>query len=143
MIVRNDQISALEIGPDRDFHRRAFRYVQLRYPGFQDALGDEPLRQMVTRGIARARTHGLTWESALVRFLELMFSLAPNFDELPAIRSKMRDESLPPEERLNVVIDKTTYEEWQAVCRNYDPMAWGVDPVLAPEVLHLRGEARL
>jgi hypothetical protein len=143
MIVRESQILALQALPDRDFHRRALRYIQLRYPQFTEALDEKAIEQMVNNGIARARGHGLSWESTLVRYVELMFSIAPNFDQLPQIRSKLRDEFVPPEERLNLVVEQTSYDEWREVTRAYDPMAWGVDPVVAPEILELRGEVRL
>jgi len=83
----------------------------------------------------------LTWESSLVRFVELMFATAPNFDEFPTIRDRLANASLTPEKRLADVIAKTTQPEWQAVCDSYDPMAWDIDPVLAPELLERRAEA--
>jgi hypothetical protein len=143
MIVRNQQILELRDSPDRDFHKRALRYIQLRFPRFAEALAEEALDQMVSNGIARGRNLGLTWESTLIRYLELMFRIAPNFDEHPQIRSRLIDESISPDQRLNVVLERTSYGTWREVTRQYDPMAWGVDPVLAPELLDLRGEVRL
>lgn len=143
MNVRDTLILELQDVPDRDFHRRALRYIQLRFPQFTEALAENALEQMVNNGIARGRSRGLTWESSLMRYVELMFSIAPNFDEHPQIRSTLMNESIPPDERLNIVVEKTSYGEWREVTRRYDPMAWGVDPVLAPEILDLRGEVRL
>lgn len=87
-------------------------------------LPDDLLREMVAGGIARARRHGLTWESSLTLFVALMFEIAPNFDEHPVIRSILEEPTLPPDERLDLLPDRISDEEWEEARQSYDRNAW-------------------
>lgn len=139
MLIRTSQIEAACHEAEASFQRRASAYCWKKYPRFSDVLPQEIVAEMVKKGIERGRTHGLTWESSLVNFLELMFSIAPNFDEHPAISAILESPEGSAEERLAAVTGRTSYDTWKEAAGAYDPMSWGIDPIEAVEILDLRG----
>ncbi|HST23420.1 MAG TPA: hypothetical protein VLR90_20070, partial [Blastocatellia bacterium] len=87
-------------------------------------IADERLRRVAHDAVTRARTYGLSWESAVTAFVVLMFVTAPNFDEHPLIQRILKDERVPANSRIDQLWERTTDENWEAVRKNYDPTAW-------------------
>jgi hypothetical protein len=81
---------------------------------------------MVMSGMNRARDHGLTIDSDIATFVSLMFSFAPNFDAQPAIHAVLSDERFSPNERLELLIEQTTDEQWDEAEESYDETAWAL-----------------
>jgi hypothetical protein len=142
MIIRNDQMRSIRRSMDHGIEHRIARYLQLRYAALWADIEDEIIVAIIRKAIEKARSYGLTWESALVRYADLMCTFAPNFDQQESINARLTDPTLLPEARLDAVYDRTSYREWMEVCNAYDPFAWGVDVVEAPELLNRRGEVR-
>jgi hypothetical protein len=90
-------MAAFDAYAEERFVDRAASYVRTEFGSAIDPIDDVELRAMVKNGIARARRHGITLESSLVRFLLLMFQVAPNFDEHPAFACVLADADLPEE----------------------------------------------
>jgi hypothetical protein len=63
--------------------------------------------------IARAVRYDLTWDTSITAFVAIMFAVAPNFDEQPAIRAVMNDERVPPNLRIDALWDRTTDDDWE------------------------------
>jgi len=76
------------------------------------AISDEELLRRVSLGIARAESHGLTWDASITAFVAMMFEVAPTFDEQPAIARVLKDESLPADQRIDALWERTTDEDW-------------------------------
>src|SRR5262249_24020635 len=87
-------------------------------------LPDGVLRELVQRGIARAREYGLTWQSSLGGFVALRFVMAPNFDAHPLVRRVLRDGRIPADLRVDQLWRRTTRKTWEQVQERYDPRAW-------------------
>jgi hypothetical protein len=85
---------------------------------------DEELRQRVKWGINRARWHGLTWESSIMKFVSLMFRIAPNFDEFPPVAALLARTDVSPDELADLLFTEITAEQWDAAMKRYDPTAW-------------------
>lgn len=138
--VRQAQMNALQSAADEDFLRRCAEQLRERYPALTNELTNELLGKMVKQGIARARGHGLTWESSLFQFLELMLAIAPGFDDVPAIHARLQDVSGTDLDRMARLMNNTTFSEWQQAAQEYYPGAWGLDVNQHPVLLDLRGE---
>jgi hypothetical protein len=138
--IRREQMDALRVAADQEFVKRAAAHLRKQYPALTNELTNAVLEEMVKKGVARARAHGFKWESSLIRFLELMLAIAPNFDEVPAIRKRLLDSSGSEVERIALLLDTTTFSEWQEAARNYDPGAWGLNVNQHPVLLELHGE---
>jgi hypothetical protein len=87
-------------------------------------LPDGVLRELVQRGIARAREYGLTWQSSIGGFVVLRFLMAPNFDAHPLVRRVLRDERIPADLRVDRLWRRTTRKTWEQIQERYDPNAW-------------------
>jgi hypothetical protein len=87
-------------------------------------LAPEVLKDLVRRGIARARALGLTWESSVGSFVVAQFVAAPNLDAHPLIRRVLKDERVPADLRLQQLWRRTTAKTWAQVRDRYDPAAW-------------------
>lgn len=90
-------------------------------------ISDDLLRDMVRRGIARAREYGMNWESSITAFVVLMFVAAPDFDKHALIQRVLKDERVAANSRIDQLWEKTSEENWQAVKENYDVTAWNLD----------------
>lgn len=103
--------------------------VIVDFPDYACLLEEIPknvFEEMVSGGIARARSYGMEWESTLCSFLVLMFVAAPNFDEHPLIRRVLKDESVPPDSRIKMLWRHISDETWEAVGQNYDAQVWKI-----------------
>lgn len=140
MIVRNKQVSESASTAELDFQARALQYCRLKFPEFASAVDEDIFADMVRKGIERGRSHGLTWESALVEFLETMFRMAPNFDAHPKVAALLDEGEGTPDQRWKRMLAATTYDAWRQVGVDYNPEAWGVELLAAPALFDLRGE---
>lgn len=136
LIIRPEQFAAFKAVAETAFVTRLAERVREKHadvvielPNGSSAvkqLPDDVLQAMVEQGIARARGYGMSWESTLTAFVAIMFVAAPNFDEHPLIQRVLKDESAPPDSRIDQLWDRTSDQNWEAVERNYDPSAWGI-----------------
>lgn len=69
---------------------------------------EHKLYKRVVYGIGRAREYGLTWENNIATYVILMFEIAPDFDRFPVLHKYLTDDSIPPDERMYVLLNKTT-----------------------------------
>jgi hypothetical protein len=88
------------------------RYIRAEHPDAVRAISDEELLRRVSLGIARAESHGLTWDSSITAFVAMMFEVAPTFDEQPSISRVLKDESIPADRRLEALWERTSDEDW-------------------------------
>jgi hypothetical protein len=110
------------VGHLRDHHAD----TEVKLPGQTTRLGDLPepkLRELVCRGIARARTYGLTWESTITAFVAIMFEVAPNFDRMPIARLALRAK-IESNLRIDCLLAALSSDDWARAARNYAPQAW-------------------
>jgi len=91
-------------------------------------IAEADLKAMIKSGCARARSYGLSHESALAGFVALMFEAAPNFDSYPSMQQTLQDENTPPNARLDLLLDQASEEDWNKVRASYDTGAWKVSP---------------
>lgn len=108
---------------------RTVEFLQEEAPGELEGLSLDLVMQLVANGITRARSHGLTQESAIQDFVLLMFEVAPNFDQHPAFAKALRDtaeEAIDEDARIHAILERVTVEEWNQAADRYDENAWGV-----------------
>ncbi|WP_437894475.1 hypothetical protein [Sorangium sp. So ce124] len=125
--IRDEQRRALAEAQEARFVEALGAHLREHHP---DAVGGVPapvMRRRIERGVARARSHGLTWESSIATFVALMFKIAPNFDEYPPIRAVLAARGRPPDERVGQLFERIRGEDWQRAMRRYDARAWGLD----------------
>ena len=122
--IRDEQFDAFLPQDDEDLIDLIVRHLRQESPELIEGIPADSLRDMVRNGIARARSHGLRSAEDLAAFVSVMFEIAPNFDEHPAIRRVLRDESIPVDERFDQLFERVSDEEWEEADRSYDQRAW-------------------
>jgi hypothetical protein len=124
LVIRPEQMKRLEEYVEDNFIRSLALTVRDEHGDMVDHQNDDELRKLVRVAVARARRHGLMFESSISVFVGLMFEFAPNFDEQPSIRKILSDESLPPDDRIDVVLEVASEEDWAEAERLYNEYAW-------------------
>src|SRR5262245_19431631 len=107
MIIRKDQIGALEEASIRGFENRMLERLRTHFPKHETYLGEPQLRVMVQAAAERAKSHGLTTERSIALYLDLMCVLGGGFDKDPQIpwaSAILDDSSLPTQdERIDLL----------------------------------------
>jgi hypothetical protein len=125
LVIRQEQIDTLIKGTDEEFVEFLVGHVKEEFPEKAAERDDETLREMVKGGIRRAESHGLTSAEDTTSFISIMFEVAPNFDEQPAIKAVLDDEKFPPEARIERLWSPlVTDENWEEAEKNYNEKAW-------------------
>ena len=70
------------------------------------------------------RGHGFEMESSGAAFSALMFLVAPNFDQQPAIRAALADATMSPDARMAKLMTRTKEQDWDAAGAMADPAVW-------------------
>ena len=112
---------------DDEFIGRLMQYLREHQTVWVEDCPDEKLRRRIEWGIARARSHGFTWERSLGKFVSLMFRWAPNFDQHPAIAAVLLRTDVPSESRADLLFDLSD-AVWQEARTAYDPAGWKFPP---------------
>jgi hypothetical protein len=128
--IREEQIDAIRqsLEPRFDSEKVEFivQHLKDESPEIVSALPPAGLFEMVSNGMARAKSHGLTALGDLTAFVSIMFEIAPNFDEEPEIFNALRDENLPLNERFDNLFEGHLDDAWERAARNYNPDAWAI-----------------
>src|SRR5437667_3961461 len=81
--LRKEHLDAFEAQVVSLFTLRVVTHVKAVWPSECGELGDAVVAEMVRNGIQRAATLGLSAEHDIVRFVDLAFMLAKDFDTNP------------------------------------------------------------
>jgi hypothetical protein len=112
------QRELLDHAVEAAFVREVARHLREEHPEACAGLPDAELTRRAGVGIARARSHDLTWEASITAFVAIMFEVAPTFDEQPAIRRVLGDRRVSPDLRIDALWDRTTDEDWDEAERH-------------------------
>lgn len=125
LVIRQEQIDTLIKGSEEEWVEFLVRHVKEEFPEKTAERDDETLREMVRGGIRRAESHGFTIAEDQTAFISIMFEIAPNFDEQPAIKAVLDDEKIPPSDRFERLWSPLVTEEaWNEAEKNHDENAW-------------------
>lgn len=125
LVIRQEQIDALIKGSDEEYVEFLVGHVKEEFPEKTAERDDETLREMVKGGIRRAESHGFTTAEDQTAFISIMFEIAPNFDEQPAIKAVLDDQNFAPSDRFERLWSPlVTDENWEEAEKNYNEDAW-------------------
>jgi hypothetical protein len=83
MLIRPEQMKALEQGSLRAFEDRTFEHVSRLFPQFIKLCGESCVRDAIQHGWRRARTFGVTSERGVWEFIDVSLMLGAGFDDDP------------------------------------------------------------
>jgi hypothetical protein len=85
MLIRKEQMAVMGEHMRRQFENRVLVHLEAKFPGDCKALGEEAVRASIRKGMARAEHYGLATELNVMRYIDLMYTLNPDFDTDTAI----------------------------------------------------------
>ncbi len=84
--IRNAQIAAFERADAPHFEPRTIQHLKEAFPKHCGFLGEDGLRTVIRYGIKQASAYGLTNQSGVGLFIDLMLLLGRGFDTDPQLR---------------------------------------------------------
>lgn len=124
LVIRQEQLDVFRRKRQEDLSTRICAGLRANRPDLIGGLTDGELKTRVAHGIRRACSHGLKKLYSIAMFVELMFLVAPNFDEYPVVASVFASSMEPPDDRVDHVIFCMTEPRWQEARRLANPAAW-------------------
>ena len=123
-VVRNEQIDRFRRNAEEDLARKIRDDLEAHHEPVIRGLTQIELAQRIRTGIERAKLHGLSKKYAVAMFVELMFLVGPSFDEYPPAAAILKRIDLPPDSRVDHIVNTFTEDQWQGARRRYDASAW-------------------
>jgi len=111
--LRKEHLDAFEAQIVSLFAARVVAHVKVVWPAECAELGDAVVAEMVRNAIRRAAALGLVSEFDVVRFVDLEFILAANFDTNPFARwtgSILSDRTLAPGAKMDRLYQRMDLE---------------------------------
>jgi hypothetical protein len=106
--IRQEQIDAMMAPRQLQYQNEMIEYFRSTLPQVIDKHNDAALRDLITRGTAKAQVYGIESGLPLVQFLTLSLLISPDFDEEPAAKLFLTLPNVNPEAKLEILT--------QAVC---------------------------
>ena len=113
LVIRNDQIAALERARLSAFEDKMIDHLKRVYPDWAPRLSAEDQRAFVRRGIERARAFGFETELDIARYLHVMHDLGRDFDqslEHPWAAVLLQSTELTATEKMDRLRDAAYYQ---------------------------------
>ncbi len=111
VIIRKEQMDVFPRPVASDLECRIHTHVTRTFPAQCDALGDPEVRRRIRAGMARARRYAIESHYDIMRFVDLLFLLGPEFEtdgDLPWAKEILNDPSARDgTERLDRLYEKT------------------------------------
>jgi len=127
LVIRDRQMARLDRFAEEEFITRLAAEIRESHGEQVEDFDQAELHEIVRTGVARARRHGLTYEDTIETFVSWMFEFAPNFDEQEHIKEMLADERLEPDERIDLIAEAATEEDWEQAEALYDEAAWELE----------------
>ena len=113
LVIRQEKMDVLQEHAEEDFVKRVMNYLRKEQDAETYQLNDEELRERVKFGIEKARSYYLTWEQPIGLFVQLMFSISPNFDRQENINTVLTEIYEEPNEKMDYLWDETSDDDWE------------------------------
>lgn len=97
---------------DKDLIESIVDHLYDEQPETVAELPDAEVERRARFALRRARAHGLTTDAAAIAFVSLMFLAGPGFDSHPKIKEALRANTLPPDERMKTLFERTKESDW-------------------------------
>jgi hypothetical protein len=124
LTLRYEQLEASSGAIDRDLVKVIAWHLRNHHPRVTQFVSKETLEKRVAYGIRQGRKYRLTSLADLAGFVSLMFEIAPNFDQHPSFQRVLGNPNLPPEGKLQKLVEAVSEQDWNEAIRMYDRQFW-------------------
>jgi hypothetical protein len=111
--IRPEQLHVLDAEMERRFAVSLAKLIRDTYAADVAELDDDALMALVIEGIHRAEAYGFDSDDDVRTFVRLLFTVGWHFDEHPAIAAVLQASDLRDEERMSILFESVTREEWE------------------------------
>ena len=126
ILLRQEHKDSAENLAELNFSIRLRDYLRDEIPEDIEDLQPNTLQYMIVAGIRRAKSHGLITEANITAWVQIMFQIAPNFDQQAAIRDALENCPNNHKDKLDYVFDHTSDDDWDKAEDIYDADAWAI-----------------
>lgn len=109
---------------EKAFAQQIAAFIRENRPSAVHSLDHEQVESMARCGIHRAQRKGIEDPHAIALYVTMMFVVAPNFDEHPAIHARLYQSPAPINYLVKHVARVTNSVEWLEAKLNYNVAAW-------------------
>lgn len=113
MLIREAQINEFRKQSEEEFIEGMARDLRTNHPDRTSVLDDKELRRRVEFGLRKAQKYEMTGKYPIAIFIELMFIVAPDFDEYPLINFILKDREIAPNDRIDRAIEEMSEQRWE------------------------------
>jgi len=110
--IRPEQFEVFQEQAERKFIQQLQLSLAEKYPHLLPCFPDAIQNEIVINMINRAKSWGITWQSSLVIFAELMIAIAPNFDEQTEIRDALKSDTKQINQIMKTITDHVPETVW-------------------------------
>jgi len=100
MIIRQQQIEAMDAAMFREYQQRLIAFYRNRAPHFTSRFSDAELAQTIAQAVPRARSFGLNSAEGLVQYVGLALAAGPKFVEDSNVYEFMTQPGSTPEVKM-------------------------------------------
>lgn len=112
LTIRKEQFEVFERLALENFADDTVDFLLIEYPDAVEHLSAVELRERVGYALARAWGMGMRTDVALQDFTALIIMYGPRFDQYPAVRKILVDETIPPDDRINALTQELPRRIW-------------------------------
>ncbi len=143
LVIRDAQLQSFIATSDDDLEV-LIAQAELRInPSRVDGVRPVRLRSMARIAMETATSVGLTNAEDIAGFAALMFEISPRFHLEPTIATALADETFKPGERLSLLFERTSDENWAEAEKLYDENIWfGMKPSNPTDMSDGEGSAK-
>lgn len=143
MVIRREQIAAFNTNATEAFITKLEAALSMRYSHVLGRFPPSIRHRIVTNMVQRAQRWGITWQSSLAIFTELMLAIAANFDEQEAIKQELRRQRPSPDRAVKTIFTRVPITAWNAAVATASALPLYVPSSLAEAPLVERTAAAL
>src|SRR5437016_1062053 len=105
-VIRTAQLEALGKARAATFERQAAERLKKKHPEKCKALGDDGVREWVTKAMQKRLEHRFDDEQCVLQYLDLMVLHGPDFDALPWAKETLDDPDLSARVRFALLMER-------------------------------------
>lgn len=106
MIIRGEQMGALDNAATADLHHRIALYLRRKLPDHTNHFNDATLLQKVTASASKADKYGVKTDRGIAEFVCIAFVTGENFDEVPDIQTYLTQPNFDPDFKIHLLSEQ-------------------------------------
>jgi hypothetical protein len=108
MLIRKEQMDALESAGQERYLHRLRSYLRLHVPGLVAHIDDAVLLERIRAAVPQARAAGIRSDEGVLAFVALAIAAGPGFFQHPSIRKFFAGQADDPERKIRWLYQRVT-----------------------------------